>query len=192
MMNIRERARIQFMISLLKYLKKEGYDALQMHVEIQAGKKSFVGADLVQTQEIGEREDIAKEEKDEIQDKIVEEPQKGILKTGNTIGIENKIILYYDFSEKRFAENRQPESDVFSKRFDTYLVFTRYNPATIKFADKSVDEVKKEDCIEVNGQFEYLHSGKSLCITTKEGKTIALGGHWESTKNAELIWKELD
>ncbi|MEK0324887.1 MAG: hypothetical protein QQN63_04205, partial [Nitrosopumilus sp.] len=35
----------------------------------------------------------------------------------------NKFLFYYDLSEKAFTINKQPESDVFSKRFDTYLVF---------------------------------------------------------------------
>jgi len=79
----------------------------------------------------------------------------------------------------------------FQKRYDTYFIFTRINPVNIKTIDKNIDEVEKEDCSSIKGQFEWLYSGQSLCIITKENKIAAIGGEWENTENAELTWKIL-
>ncbi|MAG72177.1 MAG: hypothetical protein CL471_18085 [Acidobacteria bacterium] len=179
-------------------IKKEGYEDFVGEVNIEAGKKAFLEGNLVliQTLEetlevIGVVEEELEEESEEVEEKK-EETLIESVKAGNTVNIGNKILFYYDFSEEEFADIRQSDSDIFSKRFDSYLVFTRYSPAKIKTIDKGIDEIEKEDCIGIAGQFEYLHSGRSLCIITKENKIVAIGGEWEYTANTELTWKFLD
>ncbi|MFH0868447.1 MAG: PEGA domain-containing protein [Candidatus Woesearchaeota archaeon] len=162
-------------------IKKEGYEDFEKEVSVDAGKKALVEVSLslipaAEPQDVEE----AKE--------IIETAKEEILKD-NVINIGKKVLLYYDFSKKDFVSTRQTESDIFSKRYGTYIIFTRINPANIKAIGKNIDNVKKEDCAGIKGQFEWLYSGKSLCIITKENSIVALGGTWENTENAELKYK---
>ena len=123
--------------------------------------------------------------------KVAEPIEEEIPEAVNTINLGNKFLLYYDFSKEEFIDKRQLDSDTFSKRFKTYLIFTRFNPVNIKTIGKGIDDVEIGDCIGIKGQFEYLYSRQSLCVITKEGMVVALGGSWEDTENAEIIWKVL-
>lgn len=171
-------------------IKKDGYGDFAINVNIEAGKKAFVRAELAQIPVSEEKEKIPVSE-EEGEEKI-ESAEKETPAAENAVNIGSKILLYYDFSEKKFTDSRQEGSDVFSKRFDTYLLFTRYNPVNVKAVDKSIDSVKKEDCADIKGEIAYLHSGQGLCIATKEGSIVALGGKWDKTENAELKWKALN
>ena len=161
-------------------IKKEGYQDYSVDVNVEAGKKAFIEANLVAEVE------VKKEEKEN----IAQEPSG--LEGGNTINIGAKLQFYYDFGDGKFTDVSSIDSDVFSRRFDTYLVFTRFSPVNIKAVNKKIENVNKEDCINVKGTFEYLYSGRSLCIITKEGQIAAIGGYWENTENAELSWKVFD
>lgn len=183
-------------------IKKEGYVDYSMDVNVEAGKKAFIEADLVaevKDLEVPEVEEVIEEAIEETkpigaieeeEEKIVEEPEG--LEVKNIINIGKKLQFYYDFSDGKFTDSSSTGSDVFSRRFDTYLVFTRFSPVNIKAINKKIENVKKEDCVGVKGTFEYLHSGKSLCIITKEGQIAAIGGYWVNTENAELSWKVFD
>ena len=184
-------------------IKKEGYKDYIADVNVEAGKKAFVEADLaveiVEEQdalkEIPEVEEIIEETKPieaigEEEEKIVEKPEG--LEGKNVINIGKTLQFYYDFSDGKFTDSSNADSDVFSRRFDTYLVFTRFSPVNIKTINKKIENVNKEDCVGVKGTFEYLYSGRSLCIITKEGQIASIGGYWENTENAELIWKVFD
>jgi hypothetical protein len=169
-------------------IKKERYEDFTTVVEIVAGKKTFLEANLVLItglEEIPEIIEVVEEESDGME----EEKEEKSLKVGNMVNIGSGLLLYYDFSEEEFINIKQPESDIFSKRFDSYLVFTRYPPTKIKTISKSIDDIEKGDCAGIVGQFEYLHSGKSLCVITKENEIMAVGGEWEETENLELTWK---
>ena len=164
-------------------IKKKGYEDFISEVNIDAGRKTFLEADLVLIPTFEEKPEIIE---------IVEEEEEiliGTLKASGTVNIGKKFLLYYDFSEGEFINNKQLDLDVFSKRYNTHIVFTRFNPANIKTIDKSIENVKKEDCIDIKGQFEFLYSGQSLCVITKENEIVAIGGEWENTENAELKWK---
>lgn len=173
-------------------IKKEGYQQFQDIINIESGKKTFLEADLVLILTIEEEPDIIEETgeivKVQEEETIVEED----LTQKNTIDIGLKILQYYDFSKGEFTPYKQLETDVFSKRYSTYFDFIRYSPANIKVIDKNINEVEKEDCIGIQGAIELLHSGKSLCIRTRENQILVLGGEWETTENAQLEWKELD
>jgi len=184
-------------------IKKEGYEDYSVDVNVEAGKKAFVEAELAA--EIIEKQDVPEEipEVEEIteetwptgaiegeEEKIAEEPEG--LEGKNIINIGKTLQFYYDFSDGKFTDFGSIDSDVFSRRFDTYLVFTRFSPVNIKAINKKIENVNKEDCIGAKGTFEYLYSGRSMCIITKEGQIAAIGGYWENTENANLIWKVFD
>ena len=176
-------------------IKKEGYDDFIKEVSVEAGRRVVLEARLGLIQAI-EQVDVIEiiEDTSEIlgiveEDKIEEETLTGDLKSSVIVNIGEKFTLYYDFSEEEFVGNRKSDQDVFSKRFDNYIVFTRFSPVNIKTIDKNIANVQKEDCIGIKGQFEYLYSGQSLCVITKENEIVAIGGNWEDTKNAELKWK---
>ena len=183
-------------------IKKEGYGDYNADVNVEAGKKAFVEADLaveIVEEEVPEAEEVIEEAieetkpieaSEEEEEKIAQEPSG--LEGKNTINIGTKLQFYYDFSDEKFTNSSNADSDVFSRRFDAYLVFTRFSPVTIKTINKKIENVNKEDCIGVKGTFEYLYSGRSLCIITKEGRIAAIGGYWVNTENAELIWKVFD
>ena len=165
-------------------IKKEGYEVFLSEINIEAGRKTFLEAELVLILTVEEEVDMARvaEEKEE-------ETETGTLKANGIVNVGEKFTLYYDFSEGKTTDIRQIDSDVFSKRFSSYLVFTRFDPVSIKTIDKSIDNAKKEDCIGIKGQFEYLRSWQSLCVITKEDEIVAVGGTWDSTENAKLTWK---
>ena len=188
-------------------IKKEGYGDYIADVNVEAGKKAFIEAELAAEiieeqdilEEIPEAEEIIEEAIEETkpieaieeeQEKIAEEPEG--LEGKNIINIGKKLQFYYDFSDGKFTDASSINSDVFSRRFDTYLVFTRFSPVNIKAINKKIENVNKEDCIGVKGTFEYLYSGRSMCIITKEGQIAAIGGYWENTENANLSWKVFD
>ena len=176
-------------------IKKEGYGDYSIDVNVEAGKKAFVEADLaaeVKELEVPEVKEIIEETGpveniEEEKENIAQEPSG--LEGKNTINIGKKLQFYYDFSDGKFTDSSIIDSDVFSRRFDTYLVFTRFSPVNIKAINKKIESVNKEDCIGIKGTFEYLYSGRSLCIITKEGQIAAIGGYWVNTENANLSWK---
>ena len=133
-----------------------------------------------ETQETVKEEYQAKEELWE------ESPNSGKVNLGNA------FLLYYDFSSREFKSVRPEDYDVFSKRYNNHLTFTRANPAQMMIINKNILEIEKEDCESAVGSYGQLASGQSLCAITKEGIIAAIGGSWESTENAELKWKVLD
>ena len=181
-------------------IRKDGYGDYSIDVNVEAGKKAFVEADLaveIVEEEVPEVEEVIKEAIEETkpieaieEEKIVQEPAD--LKDENIINIGKTLQFYYDFGDGKFTDSSNTASDVFSRRFETYLVFTRFSPVNIKAINKKIENANKEDCIGVKGTFEYLYSGRSLCIITKEGQIAAIGGYWEKTENANLIWKVFD
>jgi len=164
-------------------IKKDGYEDFTTKVDIEAGRKAFLEADLVLIPVIKEKEEIVEEVTEETEEKVETEIESNIINLG-----EN-VLLYYDFSEEKFTSNKQVDSDIFSRKLGSYIIFTRYHPVKIKTIGKSVDKVEKQDCIDVKGQFEYLYSGETLCVITKENEIIAIGGNWQDLENVELKWK---
>lgn len=156
-------------------------------VEIVDTFEEIAEPEVPETVIVAVEEDDTSEPVEEVE--AAEPIEEGIPEAVNTINLGNKFLLYYDFSKEEFTGIRQTESDTFSKRFKTYFVFTRFDPANVKVIDKNIDDIERDDCIGIKGQFEYLYAGQSLCVITKEGRVVALGGSWEDTENAELIWK---
>ena len=171
-------------------IKKEGYEDFETTAAVEAGKRSVVEAYLILRQKPEEKP--TKNEEAMPAEKVKQEVQELGTQIGNKIIPGKNLIFYYYFNQKQFSDVRIPDSDIFSKRFPAYFLFTRYSPAIIKAIDKNINSVKKEDCIVINGELEYLYSGKSLCIVTRDNKIAALGGYWNSTENAEIEWKLFD
>ena len=69
------------------------------------------------------------------------------------------------------------------------MIYWMKPPASVKTISKSIDTAEKPDCIGKKGEYEFLYSEQTMCITTKEGYTAAIGGKWEKTENAKLAWK---
>ena len=162
-------------------IKKEGYEDFVEEIFIEAGKKVFLKANLILI--FVEPETIVEEETEEID--LETEP------ASNVINIGNEFLFYYDFSEKKFTSERQADSDMISRIYFNYFVFTRTGPVNIKAIGKNINDVEKGDCIGIKGQFEYLHSGESICVITKENEIVAIGGEWENIRDVNLIWKLL-
>lgn len=171
-------------------IKKEGYEDFIREVSIEAGKKTVLEVPLVLKTQVKEANVVETVDEEtgvieivETKETLTETPKDDILNVGVN------FLLYYDFSEKEFADKRSFDQDIFSQRYTRHFIFTRINPANIKAIDKGIDDVEKEDCVGIMGQFEWLYSGQSLCVITKENDIVALGGTWDETKNAELVLK---
>ena len=170
-------------------IKKDGYDDFVKEISVEAGRKTFLEAKLELLQVVEEVETEIIDESPQTLE-VIEETSAEDLES-SLVNIGEKFTLYYDFSEGEFLDNRQLSSDVFSKRYQKHLIFTRFNPVNIKVINKNINEVEREDCIGTIGQLAWLYSKQSLCVITIEGNVAAVGGTWEETKNAELIWKLL-
>lgn len=182
-------------------IKKEGYKDYIINADITPGKKTFIEArlelipDVIDAETADDKENA--EAAETIEDDVgavgvIEEKEEtltDIPKSDNIINLGKKFLLYYDFSENSFTDKRNLQQDAFSQRYAKHLVFTRIDPANVMTVDKGIDDVKKADCLGTKGQFEFLNSGQSLCVITKEGSVAAIGGTWDSTENAELEWK---
>jgi len=163
-------------------LKKAGYEDSIKEITIQPGKKSFLDIDLNPIQEVEEKNEG---EVLEIEEEIV----TGTLESNGIVALGTKHLLFYDFNQARFTDHREEDSDIFSKRFPGHLVITRFSPVNIKVIDKEINSVTKEDCLDIYGQYEFLNSGQTLCVITKENKIVAMGGKWTTTEDAKLTWK---
>ncbi|MEK6949760.1 MAG: PEGA domain-containing protein, partial [Nanoarchaeota archaeon] len=92
-------------------IKKEGYGDYSVDVDVEAGKKAFIEADLaalVEEPEVPEVEEIIEEAIEETkpivaieEEKIAEEPES--LEGKNIINIGKKLQFYYDFSDGKFT-----------------------------------------------------------------------------------------
>jgi len=162
-------------------IKKEGYEDFIKEINVEAGRKAFLEANLI----------LISEEQPETIEVIEEKEIVGTETLDNVIKIGNEFLFYYDFSEKKFTSDRLVDSDIISRIYGNYFVFTRSSPVNIKPIGKNINDVEKEDCVDIKGQFENLHSGESMCVLTKDNEIVAIGGEWENIRNAKLIWKLL-
>lgn len=164
-------------------IKKEDYKDYISEADIKPGRKTSLEIGLVLIAVVDEKTEIEEIIKEKEKIEIVS------LKGYGIVNIGKRFLLYYDFSKGNTTNFRKFDTDIFSKRYDKHLVFTRIDPVNIKTIDKNIEAVKKEDCIGVRGQFEFLNSGQSLCVITRENEVSVIGGNWEETENAVLSWK---
>lgn len=178
-------------------IKKECFEDYETLAEVKAGKKTELDAYLNKqevTREETEGEIVEIEVEEELIEIVVEEESSvGSLEMEGVIELGNKVVKYYDFSEREFTDRLQAHADVFSKRiYLEHLVFTRYSDVDVSVIDKNINMVNWEDCKDITGSIGFLYSGQTLCVNTKEGLNVAIGGKWEETSNVSLRWKMLD
>lgn len=167
-------------------VKKKGYEDSISDVEIEPGRKSYLDINLIKIPEVEEEIEETEETVPEAEEEVV---VIGTFGSNGVLNIGKGILLYYDFSEAQFTDNKLTESDLFSKRFNDHILFTRYNPINIKVIEKSIENVEKGDCAGITGQLGFLYSGQSLCVITREKTIAVLGGNWDDTENTKLTWK---
>lgn len=168
-------------------IKKEGYKDYLSEISVFSGKKTFLEADLALIEYV--YQEIEPEgEIEDANDNFTYEAPKNFQNTG-TVNVRKGFLKYYDFDLIKITDKRNPDSDIFSKRFEKHFVFTRLGNVNIDIIESDIKNVESSDCGEIKGQFNLLYSGQSLCIRTNKGLTAVLGGEWENTENAELIWK---
>lgn len=179
-------------------IKKSGYGDFSSQVSIEAGKRAYIEANLVAVPDAEKKAEAAgsagkapetANAVEKAAEKIAAEEKIAGIKANGVIDIGNRFLIYYDFNEGNFTNRRYADSDAFSNRYDKHFVFIRFAPASVKTISKSIDTVKKPDCIGKKGEYEFLYSEQTMCITTKEGYIAAIGGNWEKTENAKLAWK---
>src|SRR3989338_3596181 len=161
-------------------IKKNGYVDIKMTVTIKVGKTEEIDATL---------KPIAVEEpKPKAEEKMPENvsamPQR------NKINLSN-FAMYFDFDKMQFTERITDKSDLFSRKYDTYIHFTALTPTKINVVNKPINEVKKWDCIFADTTVMALFSGQTLCVKTAEGSIVAIGGSWQ-TSPTELEWVLFD
>ncbi len=179
-------------------IKKSGYEDFSSQVSIGAGKKAHIEASLAAVPSAEKKAEAAgsagkapetANAVEKAAEKIAAEEKIAGIKANGVIDIGNRFLIYYDFNEGNFTNRRYADSDAFSNRYDKHFVFIRFAPASVKTISKSIDTVKKPDCIGKKGEYEFLYSEQTMCITTKEGQIAAIGGKWENTENTEIVWK---
>ncbi len=153
-------------------VKKEGHVDFKITATIKVGRTEEVDAVLTPA--------IAGEKKP------VEQalPEKASEPQPNKINLSS-FAMYYDFDKVQFSELSTDKSDIFSRKYDTYIHFTALTPAKIYVLNKPLKEVKKEDCIFADTAVAPLFSRQTLCINTAEGNVAALGFE---AKPEELEW----
>ena len=149
-------------------IKKEGYADFKKTVNIKVGRTEEVDAILTPiVQETKKAEEPAKE---------MEKPQETTQL--NKINLSS-FAMYFDFDKMKFTEIRTDGSDLFSRKYETYVHFTTLIPTKINVLNKPISEVGKEDCIFADTAVTQLFSGQTLCVKTGAGNVVAIGGTWQ-------------
>ena len=159
-------------------VKKDGFNDFKREVTIIVGRTEEIDATLTP---------------------MALEEQKPVERTGENAPVEtnklNKIELsifamYYDFENVKFSNTRTDTSDLFSRKYDTYVNFVAITPAKIKSISKPIKDVTKDDCASIDGAVVQLNSDQTLCVKTIEGNIFAVGGSWNTTPS-QLEWVPL-
>ncbi len=159
-------------------VKKEGFVDFKKTINIKVGRTEEMDATLTQAV------------KPEAEEKKPEEPPEKMTETPtpklNKINLSS-FAMYYDFDKMEFTEIRIEGSDLFSRKYDTYVHFTALIPTKINAINKPINEVEKEDCIFGDNAVTPVFSGQTLCVKTGSGIVLAIGGIWQTSPN-ELEW----
>ena len=151
-------------------VKKEGYTDFEAAIVIKIGRTEEVEATLTPL-----KSDIVEEKTEDAVPESASTPDTKL----NEINLSS-FAMYYDFDRIEFTELRTSGSDLFSRRYDAYVHFTALTPAKISIVDKTIQDVKKEDCISGDSGVAQVNSGQTLCIKTGEGAVAAVGGSWKT------------
>ncbi|MBI2656662.1 PEGA domain-containing protein [Candidatus Woesearchaeota archaeon] len=162
-------------------VKKEGYADFEKTVNVKAGRTGQIDAELNLLAPAKGVEEKPKEKPVE-EHAEMPQPENASAPTLKSSKINlSSFAMYYDFEKAQFAETRADKSDLFSRKYDTYVHFTALTPAKIYVLNKPVKDVQKEDCIFSDNAVSIVYSGQTLCVKTIEGNVAAIGGTWQTT-----------
>ena len=161
-------------------VKKEGYADFEKEANVKVGLTEEVDAELMPLKSEVKIEAI--ETKPEEAEALQEKMQS------NKINLSG-FAMYYDFENNLFTKLRSEKSDIFSKKYDTYIHFTSITPAKIKIVKAPLKDVNMADCLNA-GAIGQLYSGQTLCVITAEGNYFAVSGSWDKMP-AELEFVQL-
>lgn len=151
-------------------VKKEGYADFEKEINVKVGLAEEVSAELVPLK--------SKSAETEVMETNPEEAKKNLPKAqANKMNLSS-FAMYYDFENKLFTKIRSEKSDIFSKKYDTYLHFISITPAKIKIIKAPLNEIRRADCLDA-GAIGQLYSGQTLCVITAEGNYFAVSGTWD-------------
>ena len=151
-------------------VEKEGYLSFGKAVSVRVGATEEIDARLSPIQKEQARQEQAKPE----------EQKQPEIAQANKINLSS-FAMYYDFENSLFTSLRSEKSDVFSRKYGTYVDFVALAPAKIEIIKKPLKEVTKSDCITTDGGVAKLYSGDSMCVVTTEGNFFALSGSWQAS-----------
>lgn len=149
-------------------VKKDGYSDFEKTIAVKVGLTEEVDAALNPVKK-AEPKPTEKEET---------MPQKE--SAVNKINLSS-FALYLDFEKRLFTETRTEKSDLFSRKYDTYLDIVALTPAKMKATNMPLSTMNRADCINADTTVVQLYSKQTLCVITVEGNYFALGGSWEKT-----------
>lgn len=104
---------------------------------------------------------------------------------------------YFDFDKKLTFED---EADDYDFKIKLYASASGYNYFRVEsprdklwIIEKEIEKATRADCMEKISKansYDYLRSGQTLCLETKEKNIALIGGHWEGlpTEDTELTW----
>ena len=155
-------------------VKKESFVDFKKTINIKVGRTEELDVTLTPVIIKPEAEERKLEEPIEKMPESVSAPAKL-----NKINLSS-FAMYYDFDKMEFTELRTEGSDLFSRKYDTYVHFTALIPTKINVINKPINEVQKEDCIFGDTAVTPVFSGQTLCIKTGSGIVLVIGGIWQT------------
>lgn len=162
-------------------VKKDGYRDFEKTIAVKVGRTEEIDAEL---SPLSPLKNVV-EEKMPIEDAEPKNipPQSPAFNKVNL----SSFAMYYDFEKNQFTDIRTDKSDLFSRKYYTYVHFAALTPAKMNILNKPVKDVQKEDCIFSDVGVATLFSGQTLCVKTVEGSIVTIGGTWQS-QPSELEW----
>ncbi len=150
-------------------VKKGGYSDFEKAVSVKVGLTEEVDAALAP---------LKSEAMETKPEEIQKEPDQTV--QTNKINLSS-FAMYHDFENKMFTERRTEKSDLFSRKYNTYVDFAALAPAKMKILDAPLKGINKADCIDADNRIAQLYSEQTLCVITAEGNYFAVRGNWENT-----------
>jgi len=162
-------------------VKNEGYIDFEKEVTIVVGRTQEVDALLSPVTNVKEPDAPAGKTEEDVPEPQASEPI-------NRIELSN-FATYIDFDKMVYTGIRADNSDLFVRRYDSYLDIVTLAPAKLDAVDIPLSEIKKEDCLNAGNGLAQLSSKQTLCVISMEGAYFAAS--WDKTP-AELDWIALE
>lgn len=164
-------------------VKKDGYSDFEKSAIVKVGMTEEIDATLTPLEPVKAMEEIKPVEEAKPENASAPMP------SSNKINLSS-FAMYHDFENAQFTDVRTSQSNLFSRKYGTYVHFTALTPAKIVVLNEPLKDVQKEDCIFSDAGIATLFSGQTLCVQTAGGSIVAVGGIWQ-TMPTELEWRLL-